>query len=67
MSFEYIKEHYGVPADIGRRVIMDGRSGTIVEDRGKHLGVVFDDTLGVVCNVHPTWKMGYGKMWEESA
>ena len=58
--FEYIKRHYSVPADIGRRVIVDGRPGIIAEDRGNYIGVNFDsDKPGVISNCHPTWKVEY--------
>jgi len=41
--FEYIKDNYHVPAQIGRRVIVYGKPGIIIEDRGHHLGVNFDE------------------------
>lgn len=57
---EYASQYYNVPADIGRRVIVDGNPGIIVEDRGNYIGVNFDSTKpGVVANVHPTWKVEY--------
>jgi len=57
---DYIKSYYGVPADIGRRIIMDGRQGIIAADRGNYLGVNFDDDEPeVICNAHPTWKVEY--------
>jgi hypothetical protein len=57
---KYIKEHYGVPADIGRRIKVDGQAGIIAEDRGNYLGVNFDsDSPGVIRNVHPTWQVEY--------
>jgi hypothetical protein len=57
---KYIKEYYKVPADIGRRIKVNGVAGTIVEDRGNYLGVNFDnDKPGVIRNVHPTWKVEY--------
>lgn len=55
MSFYYIKQYYKVPAEIGRRVRVYGKLGTIVEDRGHYIGVNFDeDKPGVVRNAHPT-------------
>jgi hypothetical protein len=57
---KYIKEHYGVPADIGRRIKINGVAGIIAEDRGYYLGVSFDcDKPGVIKNVHPAWKVEY--------
>lgn len=64
MNCQYAKEHYGVPADIGRLVIVNGRSGVIAEDRGHYLGVRFDDSPEMILNVHPTWKVEYGEMVE---
>ncbi|WP_111639943.1 hypothetical protein [Marinomonas shanghaiensis] len=56
----YIKKTYNVPADIGRKVIVDGKSGVIVENKSHHLGVNFDaDKASVVSRCHPTWKVIY--------
>jgi len=55
MNCEYVKEIYGVPAEIGKRIDYKGRGGIISEDRGNYVGVNFDsDKPGVVSNVHPT-------------
>jgi hypothetical protein len=63
MSCEYVREHYGVPAVIGRRVVVGGKPGIIAEDRGHYIGVNFDaDKPGVVCNAHPTSEVEYGEM-----
>lgn len=63
---EYAKIHYQVPADIGRRVTVDGRPGIIAEDRGHYIGVNFDDDKpGVISNAHPTWEVDYGEMGYE--
>ena len=63
MNCEYVQEHYGVPACIGRRVIVNGKPGIIAEDRGHHIGVNFDsDKPGEVVPAHPTWKVEYGEM-----
>ena len=57
---EYVREYYGVPACIGRRVTIDGKPGIIVEDRGNYIGVTFDDAKpGTILNAHPTWKVKY--------
>jgi len=63
MSCEYVREYYGVPARIGRRVIVNGKPGVIAEDRGHHIGVNFDCFKpGHVVPAHPTWKVEYGEM-----
>ena len=43
MDFEYIKNHYKVPAEMFREVLLDGRKGVITEDKGNYIGVVFYD------------------------
>ena len=66
MSCEYVQQHYGVPACIGRRVIANGKPGTIVADRGHYIGVVLDDDpKRRIGNHHPTWEMQYGEMAEK--
>lgn len=30
----YVRNHYGVPAEVGRRVIANGEPGVIIADRG---------------------------------
>lgn len=63
MSCNYVREHYGVPAEIGRRVVVGGKPGVISEDRGHYIGVNFDsDKPGVICNCHPTSEVEYGDM-----
>jgi hypothetical protein len=42
MRLEYVCRTYGVPAEIGRRVIVYGKPGIIAEDRGHYIGVNFD-------------------------
>lgn len=60
MNFKYIKSYYGVPAEIGREVKINGESGIIVEDRGNYIGVNFHkDKPGVVKPAHPTWEVEY--------
>ncbi|WP_259524167.1 hypothetical protein [Shewanella baltica] len=62
-QFDYIKQHYAVPAAIGRLVKVNGRSGVIVKDCGHHLGVNFDDDKpGVISHCHPTWEVEYGEI-----
>ena len=63
MAFEYIQQTYSVPAEIGRRCVVDGKPGIIAKDCGNYIGVNFDaDKPGVVVNCHPTWKVVYGEM-----
>lgn len=60
-NFEYVREYYGVPAEIGRRVIVSGKAGVIAADRGHYIGVNFDaDKPGVIYNCHPTSDVEYG-------
>ena len=57
---EYAKSYYGVPADIGRRVEVNGRAGIIAEDGGNYIAVNFDgDKPGVITPAHPTWRVEY--------
>lgn len=63
MNCEYVKEYYGVPATIGRRVVVSGKPGIIAQDRGHYIGVNFDaDKPGVICNCHPASEVEYGDM-----
>lgn len=62
---QYVRDYYGVPAEIGRRVVVNGEPGVIAEDRGHHIGVLFDkDTPGTVYPCHPTWRAEYHGMGE---
>lgn len=63
MTCQYVKDYYRVPADIGRRVVVDGKAGIIVENRGNHIGVNFDsDKPCHVTPCHPTWRVEYGEI-----
>lgn len=54
MNCEYVRNAYGVPACIGRRVIAYGKPGIIAEDRGNYIGILLDsDKPGHVNNYHP--------------
>ncbi|MFA6959928.1 MAG: hypothetical protein WC205_04155 [Opitutaceae bacterium] len=65
MSCEYVRQYYGVPAEIGRRVVVGGKPGVIAEDRGHYIGVNFDaDKPGVIRNAHPTSEVQYGEIGE---
>jgi hypothetical protein len=64
-SCAYVRQYYGVPAAIGRRVTVYGRSGIIAADRGQYIGVNFDDAKPwVIDNAHPTAEVVYGDMAE---
>lgn len=63
MNCEYVRQHYNVPAEIGRRVTAYGKPGIIAEDRGNYIGVNLDeDKPGVVHNYHPTDGIEYHEM-----
>ena len=63
MNCDYVREYYGVPAYIGKRIIFKGRLGIIAADRGNYIGVNFDsDKPGTILNVHPTDDVEYGDM-----
>jgi len=58
--FAYVRQHYNVPAAIGRRVIVAGKPGVIASDRGHYIDINFDvDKPGVIRNAHPTWEVQY--------
>jgi len=55
MNCEYVRQYYGVPAEIGRRVLVSGKLGTIAGDRGHYIGVNLDsDKPSRILNYHPT-------------
>lgn len=63
MNCEYVRQHYGVPACVGRRVVAYGKAGIIVEDRGHYIGVTLDsEKPGHVSNYHPVDQIEYGEM-----
>jgi hypothetical protein len=65
MNCEYVSKYYGVPACIGRRVMVYGKPGIITEDRGNYIGVTLDtDKPGRVSNYHPTDQVEYLGMGE---
>ena len=61
MDFDYIKNTYKVPAEIGREILFEGkRKGVIVKDCGNYIGVNFDDKKpGQIDTLHPTWEVEY--------
>lgn len=52
----YIRQMYNVPARVGMRVIVNGRSGVII-DATHHLIVDFGQ--GELGSCHPTWRIEY--------
>ncbi|CAB3850463.1 hypothetical protein LMG26846_01966 [Achromobacter insuavis] len=57
---DYVREQYGVPACIGRRVLVSGKPAIIAADRGHYIGINYDaDKPGVVRNAHPTSEVQY--------
>ncbi|AMU15171.1 hypothetical protein [Burkholderia cenocepacia] len=63
MSFEYIRKHYGVPAERGRQVKCYGERGVIVNADGHYLCVVIDgDKTEEERLYHPTDQVEYGEI-----
>lgn len=55
MACEYVRQAYGVPAEIGRRVTAYGKPGVIAKDMGQYIGIVLDaDEPDSVNPYHPT-------------
>lgn len=60
---QYVRDYYGVPAEIGRRVTVDGEPGVIASDFGAHIGVQFDSQKpSAILPCHPTWRVEYQGM-----
>lgn len=61
MSLEYIRRFYGVPAEVGRRVRIDGRTGIISEDRdSSYIYVHMDgDPPNMILPYHPRSMVEY--------
>lgn len=63
MSCEYVRQHYNVPACIGRQVVAYGKPGVITKDFGHYIGIVLDeDSKRVPGRYHPTDGIVYGGM-----
>lgn len=63
MSFEYIRKHYGVPAERGRQVKCYGERGVITNADGHYLCVVIDgDKSEEERRYHPTDQVEYGEI-----
>ena len=62
-DFSYVRDYYGVPACLGRRVTVGGKSAVITADRGHYIGITYDtDKPGVIHNAHPISEVVYGDM-----
>jgi hypothetical protein len=63
MNCEYVRKYYEVPAEIGRRVVIDGKPGIIAKDMGQYIGVLLDcDKPKNIMPYHPTHLVEYGEM-----
>jgi hypothetical protein len=63
MNFEYVNQHYGVNACMGRRVTAYGKPGVIVKDMGHHIGIVLDsDPDSSPRPYHPIDGITYGEV-----
>lgn len=59
-EFEWINNHYGLDAYIGRDITVSGKKGTITEDKGNYIGVTFhDDKKFKSLPCHPTSEVIY--------
>lgn len=58
MSLDYIRSYYGVPAEVGTRVIVDGEPGVITGFHDARLMVQLDGQPFPV-TAHPTWRVTY--------
>jgi hypothetical protein len=56
----YVRHFYGVPAEKGMRVRVNGQPGVIVGFVEAYLRVRFDCENEPV-NAHPTWRVLYGE------
>lgn len=58
MTLEYIRDYYGVPAERGMRVVVDGAHAEICGAKDQYLLLQLDgdDKLSIW---HPTWRMVY--------
>jgi hypothetical protein len=58
MSLEYIRQHYGVPAFRGRRVVAYGKPGEITGAHGPHVMIRLDGMKHSLPH-HPTDEIEY--------
>lgn len=62
-NFEYVNQHYGVNACVGRRVVAYGCAGTITKDFGQYIGIVLDTAPhSAPERYHPTDGIEYGEV-----
>lgn len=54
----YVREMYGVPADVGRRIRYCGQDASIVGGDGGYLVAAIDGEDSAVL-LHPTWRVEY--------
>ena len=66
MNQNYIQTHYGVPAEVGRRVTYTcdkaHKQGVITEVCGHQIRIQFDGDDRPRGPFHPTWELVYGEM-----
>jgi hypothetical protein len=60
MNFEYVRQYYGVPAEMHREVVVGGKKGVITKDMGHYIGVVFyEEKSKFPLPCHPTSAVKY--------
>jgi len=57
-DLEYIRDYYGVPAELGGRVAFKGRQGQITGAQGPHILIRLDGEE-ISRPYHPTWELIY--------
>jgi len=63
----YARQHYKVPPEVGRRVIVYGNPEVILANRGPYIGVVLDDDPKKwISNYHPNHERQYGSIEEHT-
>ena len=58
LIFDYIRNYYNVPAKKGKKILFDGKLGTIVGVKNQYLKILLEDEKRPGC-YHPTYKMEY--------
>lgn len=59
-ELEWINNYYGLSISIGQDLLHGNRKGTVVEDQGNYIGVIFhDDEKRGVNTCHPTSGITY--------
>lgn len=54
----YVREMYGVPAHVGRKVLFNGEPAEIMGGERQYVWIVMGDEREPIL-VHPTWHMEY--------